>query len=106
MFNKHENSSRRFWRFYSRYFQQPSITKFPSDYDGLTSAGGAYVDILNGQNAGYSSFTDQIDAGTSGTGSTQYTGLGAAGGTYADILTGVTSSTATTYSEIIQGSSS
>jgi hypothetical protein len=35
-----------------------------------------------------------------------YTGLGAAGGTYIDILTGVTSSTATSYSDIIQGGSS
>ncbi len=56
-----QNSTRRFWRFYSRYFDQ---TK------------------------------------------TLYTGLGAAGGTYADILTGVTSSTATSYSDIIQGGSS
>ena len=37
---------------------------------------------------------------------TLYTGLGAAGGTYVDILTGVTSSTATSYSDIIQGGSS
>ena len=35
-----------------------------------------------------------------------YTGLGAAGGTYIDILTGVSSSTATVYSDIIQGGSS
>jgi hypothetical protein len=35
-----------------------------------------------------------------------YTGLGAAGGTYIDILTGVSSSTATSYSDIIQGGSS
>jgi hypothetical protein len=34
-----------------------------------------------------------------------YTGLGAAGGTYIDILTGVSSSTGTSYSDIIQGGS-
>ncbi len=39
-------------------------------------------------------------------GNIEYTGLGAAGGTYVDILTGVTSSTATVYSDIIQGGSS
>jgi hypothetical protein len=35
-----------------------------------------------------------------------YTGLTSTGGTYADIVTGVTSSTATSYSDILQGGAS
>jgi hypothetical protein len=102
----YENSKRRFWKFYSRYFQQTPIVTFPSVYDGLTAAGGTYVDILDGRNSKYSSFTDQIDGGTSGKGSTQYTGLDAAGGTYSDVLTGETSSTSISYSLAVEGGDS
>ena len=35
-----------------------------------------------------------------------YTGLTSSGGTYADIITGVTSSTATSYTDILQGGAS